>query len=262
VTARLADIRGLLVDLDGVLYIDEEPVAGAHEALARLREVGVALRFVTNTTSRSRAQTLAKLERLGFDIDSGELVTPAVLAVSHCLNHDRRRVLLVMNEEVKEDFAELVEDDGAHAEAVIVGDLGEAFGYDVLNRAFRAVIAGAELIALQKNRYWLRADGLALDVGPFVAALEYATRSEALVVGKPSRAFFELVVAALGVEPARAAMVGDDVESDVGGALTAGLAGVLVRTGKYTPEATTDSGVQPTATIDSIANLPNLLGSG
>jgi len=262
VTARLADIRGLLVDLDGVLYIDEEPVAGAREALARLREAGVALRFVTNTTSRSRAQTLAKLERLGFDIDSGELVTPAVLAVSHCLNHDRRRVLLVMNEEVKEDFAELVEDDGAHAEAVIVGDLGEAFGYDVLNRAFRAVIAGAELIALQKNRYWLRADGLALDVGPFVAALEYATRSEALVVGKPSRAFFELVVAALGVEPARAAMVGDDVESDVGGALTAGLAGVLVRTGKYTPEATTDSGVQPTATIDSIANLPNLLGSG
>ena len=262
VTGRLADIRGLLVDLDGVLYIDEEPVAGAREALARLRGAGVALRFVTNTTSRSRAQTLAKLERLGFDIDSGELITPAVLAVSHCLEHDRRRVLLVMNEEVKEDFAELVEDDGAHAEAVIVGDLGEAFGYDVLNRAFRAVIAGAELIALQKNRYWLRADGLALDVGPFVAALEYATRSDALVVGKPSRAFFELVVAALGVEPARAAMVGDDVESDVGGALTAGLAGVLVRTGKYTLDAARGSGVEPTATIDSIADLPNLLGSG
>ena len=261
VTVRLADIRGLLVDLDGVLYIDEEPVAGAREALARLRGAGVALRFVTNTTSRSRAQTLAKLERLGFDIDSGELITPAVLAVSHCLEHDRRRVLLVMNEEVKEDSAELVEDDGAHR-AVIVGDLGEAFGYDVLNRAFRAVIAGAELIALQKNRYWLRADGLALDVGPFVAALEYATRSDALVVGKPSRAFFELVVAALGVEPARAAMVGDDVESDVDGALTAGLAAVLVRTGKYTPDAARGSGVEPTATIDSIADLPNLLGSG
>jgi ribonucleotide monophosphatase NagD (HAD superfamily) len=78
------------------------------------------LRFVTNTTSRSRAQTLAKLARLGFEVDSAEHVTPARLAVSHCLKHDRRRVLLVMNDEVKEDFAELVEDDGAHAEAVIV----------------------------------------------------------------------------------------------------------------------------------------------
>jgi HAD superfamily hydrolase (TIGR01458 family) len=124
------------------------------------------------------------------------------------------------------------------------------------------VIAGAELIALQKNRYWLRADGLALDVGPFVAALEYATRREALVVGKPSRAFFELVVAALGVGPARAAMIGDDIESDVGGALAAGLAGVLVRTGKYTPNAARDSGVVPTAIIDSIAELPHLLDSG
>jgi HAD superfamily hydrolase (TIGR01458 family) len=262
VTARLADIRGLLVDLDGVLYVEDEPVSGAHEALARLRAAGLALRFVTNTTSRSRAQTLVKLERLGFNVDSEELVTPAVLAVSHCLEHDRRRVLLVMNENVKEDFTELVEDDGADADAVIVGDLGEAFGYGVLNVAFRAVIAGAELIALQKNRYWLRADGLSLDVGPFVAALEYATRREALVVGKPSRAFFELVVGALGVEPAHAAMVGDDIESDVGGALAARLAGVLVRTGKYTPDSVRASGVEPTATIDSIAQLPELLGCG
>ena len=81
------------------------------------------------------------------------------------------------------------------------------------------------------------------------------------MVGKPSRAFYELVVAALGVEPAQAAMVGDDVESDVGGALAAGLAGVLVRTGKYTEEAVRDSGVQPTVTIDSIADLPDLFGS-
>src|SRR5206468_10230257 len=134
-----------------------------------------------------------------------------------------QRVALIMNDEVKQDFSELKETTD-EADAVIIGDLGSAFGYDVLNYAFRQVVSGAELIALQKNRYWMRADGLSLDVGPFVAAIEYATRREALVVGKPSRAFYELVVAALGVEPAQAAMVGDDVESDVGGALAAGLA--------------------------------------
>ncbi len=106
---------------------------------------------------------------------------------------------------------------------MIIGDLGAAFGYDVLNHAFRRVMDGAELIALQKNRYWLRAAGLSLDVGPFVAAIEYATRREAYVVGKPSRAFFEQILADLRVEAAAATMVGDDIESDIGGALQAGL---------------------------------------
>ena len=150
-----------------------------------------------------------------------ELVTPSALAVRHCREHGHRGVALIMNEEVKEDFAEL-DQDGERADAVIMGDLGPAFGYDVLNRAFRLVMDGAELIALQKNRYWLTADGLSLDVGPFVAAIEYAASTEAFVVGKPAPAFFELVLAGLGVEAGEAAMVGDDVETDVGGALRQG----------------------------------------
>ena len=95
-----------------------------------------------------------------------------------------------MNDAVKADFAELEECD-ERAEAVIVGDLGEAFGYGILNRAFRHLMAGAELIALQKNRFWMTPDGLSLDVGPFVAALEYASGTEAYIVGKPARGFFE-----------------------------------------------------------------------
>ena len=164
-----------------------------------------------------------------------------------------------MNDEVKRDFAELEQAD-ERADAVIIGDLGSAFGYDVLNRAFRQVMAGAELVALQKNRYWLTADGLSLDVGPFVAAIEYATGREAFVVGKPSLGFFELVLGDLGVPPASAAMVGDDVESDVGGALRAGLAGILVLTGKHRRGAARAAGVEPTATVDSIRDLPALLG--
>ena len=256
-------VSALLVDLDGVLYVEDEPIAGARDAVARLRG-GIALRFVTNTTAHSRARTLDKLTRLGFDVEPEELVTPAALAVRHCRERGHRRVALVMNEEVKRDFAgleEAGEPGGAEeADAVILGDLGPAFGYEILNAAFRHVIAGAELIALQKNRYWLRADGLSLDVGPFVAAIEYATRCDAYVVGKPARGFFEGVLGDLGVAAADAAMVGDDVESDVGGALAAGLAGILVRTGKYRAEAVRASGVEPTATVDSIAAVPALLG--
>ena len=257
----LRDVRALLVDLDGVLYVEDEPIAGAVQAVERLRGVGLRLRFVTNTTAHSRDRTLHKLERLGFDLESGELVTPASLAVRHCRDRGHRRVALVMNDEVKRDFADLDEADD-EVDAVIVGDLGAAFGYDVLNHAFRHVMDGAELIALQKNRYWLRSDGLSLDVGPFVAALEYATRVEAYVVGKPACTFFGEVLADLGAAPAEAAMVGDDVETDIGGALNAGLAGILVRTGKYREDAVRASGIAPTATVSSVAEVPDLLGRG
>ncbi|MGZ4174248.1 MAG: HAD hydrolase-like protein, partial [Solirubrobacteraceae bacterium] len=160
---------------------------------------------------------------------------------------------------VKHDFAEL-EEASSSADAVIIGDLGPAFGYDVLNAAFRHVMDGAELIALQKNRYWLRTDGLSLDVGPFVAAIEFATGSEAYVVGKPAHGFFDQVLADLGVGPEAAALVGDDIESDIGGALSAGLAGILVRTGKYREERVRASGITPTAVVGSIADVPALLG--
>ena len=248
----------MLLDLDGVLYVEEEPVPGAVEAVRGLREAGFPLRFVTNTTARSRARTLEKLGDLGFDVDEAELVTPTTLALRLCRERGYERVALLMHDEVRADLPGLREA-GDEADAVIVGDLGSDFGYPVLNRAFRLLMDGAELVALQKNRYWLTREGLSLDVGPFVAALEYATGREALVMGKPSAAFFELVLGDLGVEPADAVMVGDDVESDIGGALRAGLAAILVRTGKYRPERVKASGVEPTATVDSIAGVPDLL---
>jgi HAD superfamily hydrolase (TIGR01458 family) len=256
----LGAIRALLLDLDGVLYVEDEPVPGAREAVAELRDRGLALRFVTNTTARPRRLILERLERLGFALDPSELSTPAALAVRLCCERGHTRVALVMNEDVKEDFAEL-EEVGAGADAVVIGDLGTDFGYDVLNRAFRQLMDGAELIALQKNRFWMTPGGLSLDVGPFVAALEYAAHRDALVVGKPAREFFAAILAGIPAESGAAAMVGDDVESDIGGALGAGLAGVLVRTGKYREDALRASGVEPTAVVDSVADVPRLLAS-
>jgi HAD superfamily hydrolase (TIGR01458 family) len=254
------NVRAVLIDLDGVLYVEDGVIDGAIDAVERLRRLGLQLRFVTNTTARSRDQTLKKLAHLGFAIEDRELVTPAALAVQHCREQGHRRVALIMNQEVKRDFADL-EEGVDQTEAVIIGDLGSAFGYDVLNHAFRQVMNGAELIALQKNRYWMRADGLSLDVGPFVAAIEFATGREAYVVGKPARGFFEGVLAGLGIAASAAAMVGDDIESDIGGALHAGLDAILVRTGKYREDRVRASRIQPTRVVDSIADVPPLLGT-
>ena len=255
----LENVSAVLIDLDGVLYIEEEAVAGAQEAVTRLRDQGLTLRFVTNTTAHSRQRTLDKLARLGFSVPDHELATPAALAVAHCRRQGHERVALIMNDEVKGDFAALVEARD-NPQAVIIGDLGSAFGYDVLNHAFRQVMNDAELIALQKNRYWMRSDGLSLDVGPFVAAIEFATGREAYVVGKPARAFFDQAVADMGATAANTVMVGDDIESDIGGALGAGLRAVLVRTGKYREDRVRDSGIEATRVVDSIAGVPEVLG--
>jgi HAD superfamily hydrolase (TIGR01458 family) len=258
--ADLDGINAVLLDLDGVLYVEGELLLGADEAVKRLRGAGIALRFVTNTTANSRSQTLDKLRGFGIELEEDELVTPAALARRHCEDTGHRTVALIMNDDVKADFEGLEEAD-TDVDAVIMGDLGEQFGFRILNQAFRLVMDGAELVALQKNRFWLTADGLSLDAGPFVAAIEYATGKDAFVVGKPSAGFFEIVLADLGADRDSVAMVGDDIETDIGGALDAGIAAVRVRTGKYREGFVRDSGIEPTATIDSVAELPELLGS-
>jgi phospholysine phosphohistidine inorganic pyrophosphate phosphatase len=256
--SALEGVEGLLLDLSGVIYVQDEAVPGAADSLERLRSEGIPIRLVTNTTMRPRSSILERLERLGIEADPAELLTPATLAASRCAEAGYESVSLVVLDELREDL-EGLEERGDLVDAVIVGDLGDSWDYGVLNRAFRQLMDGAALIALQKNRYWETAEGLSLDAGPFVSALEYATGREAEVVGKPSPAFFELALGELGVSADRAAMVGDDVEADVGGAIDAGLAGILVRTGKYREDLVRESGIEPTATVDSIADIPWLI---
>ena len=247
----------MLLDIDGVLYVGDEPIDGAHDALAELRQISAGLRLVTNTTSRSRNQVAEHLRQLGFETSIDEILTPAAMAMRHCEEHGHERVELIVSDGLREGLAALqTPSRGASVDAVILGDVGERFDAELLNHVFRLLMDGAELIALQHNRYWRRKDGLALDVGAYAAALEYATRRDAVVVGKPSPEFFDAAVASLETE--RNVMIGDDVEADVGGAMAAGLAGVLVRTGKFLQNALPPE-VTPTVIVDSIADVPAML---
>jgi phospholysine phosphohistidine inorganic pyrophosphate phosphatase len=141
-------------------------------------------------------------------------------------------------------------------EAVLIGDLGEKWSYAMLQEAFEYVMAGAAMIALSRDRYWLRDEKLALDAGPFVAGLEFAVGREALVAGKPSVAFYTAALRSMGLDAGKSvAMVGDDLWSDVQGAQRAGLSGWLVRTGKYRESALAASGIMPDRILDSVAAL-------
>ena len=136
----------------------------------------------------------------------------------------------------------------------MVGDLGASFTFARLNRAFRALLNGARLVALHKKRHWRTPQGLFLDAGPFVVALEYATESNAVVVGKPSEAYFQSVLDDLGLPPARLALIGDDIEIDVLGAKRMGIQGWLVKTGRFRKEDLA-RGIWPDQVLNSIVDL-------
>lgn len=242
------DVSGFLVDLDGTLYVGDEPVPGAALAVERLADSGLSLRFVTNTTRKPRREVCEGLRGMGFRIRGEEIITPAKTAAS--LIGDRACLPLV-DESLLEDLSG-VRISESTPEVVLVGDLGEGFSYEILNAAFRCLMDGAELIALQKNRFWRRPDGLALDAGPFVAALEYASGKEATVVGKPGESFFQVALEELGLEAGEVAMVGDDPESDVAGAKRMGIKGIQVKTGKHRPGDERGADLA----INSFADLP------
>jgi len=223
----MTTVQGALLDLDGVLYVGGTLLPGAREALERLRARAMPVRFVTNTTRRPRRMILADLSAMGVTIGDEELVTPSGAACAWLKERGLSPHLLV---HLKEDFTDVL---SGGAQAVVIGDAGSGFTYGALNRAFRLLMSGAPLLALAKNRYFREPDGLSLDAGPFVAALEFASGRSAEVVGKPAPAFFRTAAAGLGCLPEDTVMVGDDVEADVNGAVAAGLQAILVRTGKF-----------------------------
>lgn len=252
----------ILLDIDGVLHVGDEPIPGAVEALVELREISSGLRLVTNTTSRSRSEVAARLHAIGIEASASEMLTPAAMAVEYCSTHDLKKARLFVSDSLREDLAKLNEAEAGEApDVVVLGDIADRFNADTMNEIFRLLMDGARLMALQHNRYWAHGDGLMLDVGAWAAALEYATGRTAITVGKPSNDFYNAALSSLGVDANSAIMVGDDIEADVNGAQTCGIQGILVRTGKYRDGTASERGFGPAAIIDSIADLPALLRS-
>ena len=259
-----ADPRAYLLDLDGTLYAGGGPVPGAPDTLRRLRDRAVPFRLVTNTSSRSRALLVERLTGYGFSVTREEIFTATLAAQELARASGHTRVAPFVLEPALEDLGGLELVGGTSGrkpsrtpEAILVGDLGERWTFRLMQEAFEYVMDGAELIALSRDRYWLEGDRLVLDAGPFVAGLEFATGRPARIAGKPSAAFYQSALESLGLEQLEAAaMVGDDLWSDVEGAQRAGLQGWLVRTGKFRESVLQQSGIRPDRILESVAALP------
>ncbi|XP_029443647.1 phospholysine phosphohistidine inorganic pyrophosphate phosphatase [Rhinatrema bivittatum] len=234
-----AAVRALLLDVSGVLYDssgEEGPgsaIPGSVAAVRRIKQSGLKLRFCTNETQATRAKFVQKLQHLGFDVNEQEVIAPAP-AACQILRERGLRPYLLVHDALLPEFDSV---DKSNPNCVVIGDAADNFSYKNLNRAFQFLM-GLEtpiLLSLGKGRYYKETDGLKLDVGVYMRALEYACEIDAEVVGKPSKAFFLSALADMGVEPHEALMIGDDIVNDVGGAQQCGIGALLVRTGKFRP---------------------------
>jgi HAD superfamily hydrolase (TIGR01458 family) len=260
VDIAIAPLKAVLLDIQGTLLAgDGTPIPGAAAAVEKLRDLGLAVRFVTNIDSVTVGTILGRLRAAGIRAEECEVFTPISAAKRFLERRDRMRCHLLLPPEIEPEF-EAFRATGDSADWVVVGDCREGFTYERLNIAFRLVREGAELLALQKGRWFLGSDGPKLDTGAFVAALEYGANRPAHVVGKPSTELLRLALEDVGGDPFSAVMVGDDICSDVPGAHAAGTRSVLVRTGKFSLSTLERSELKPDLLLDSVTDLPAALG--
>jgi len=263
-TPRNAAIRGhsmtaLLIDLDGVLYKGEQAVPGAAESIRWVQDNSIPHLFITNTTSRPRSAIVDRLSRFRISVSEQRILTPPVAAAGWLAAHAPGPTALFIAPETAAEFAslEIAGPDQESVDSVVIGDYSERWNFGELNRAFRLLMNTPRpyLVALGMTRYWKAEDGLRLDTAPFVVALAHASGIDPVVLGKPAQAFFDSALSMVDAQPQSTLMIGDDIRGDIGGAQAAGIAGVLVRTGKFRPEDL-DGDIQPDFVLDSIADLP------
>jgi phospholysine phosphohistidine inorganic pyrophosphate phosphatase len=249
---------GFLIDLDGTLLEAQILVPGAAQALAFLKAREVPYRLVTNTTSKPHSAIMEKIRSHGLDLPPEAIITAPVIGREYLLQKGLTRCYPLVRDSLREDLHGIEFVDYS-PQAVLIGDLGEELSYGALNRGFRFLLdQEIAFITLARNRYFRGGDGLCLDVGATVAALEYATGRTAVLIGKPAREFFLGACQSMGVAPEDTIVIGDDLEADIGGAIAAGCQGVLVRTGKFRPVQLENSHVRPDKVLDSLAGLPDL----
>ncbi len=255
---ELSKIKGLLFDLDGVLYIGSQLIEGAVEAVEKIRHSDIQCRFITNTSTLSRNSLQQKLSALGFAIPADEIISAPQAVLLYLQQQHDPVCHLLLADDVKNDFAH-IRQSNQKADFIIIGDIGDAWSYHLLNKVFNQLLNGAKLIAIHKNKFWQTEQGMQMDIGGFIAALEYASGQQATIIGKPSPAFFHSALQDINLPSKNIAIIGDDIDSDIGGAQAVGLNTILVKTGKYRQAYTDQSAIRPDVTIESVAQLPALL---
>ena len=251
---------GFMIDMDGTVYKGGKVIPGAVEFIAALKEKGIPFVFLTNNSSGNRGRYLSRLLGMGFDVDISNILTSAVATARYVLTErPGKSVYVVGSDEVVEEFREagvnVVDEDPD----IVLLTFDRTITYDKINRAYRALVGGAEFIATHPDDLCPAEEGYDIDIGPFIRMFEQMCQTTATVIGKPNRLMLEMAAREMGVDPSETVMVGDRLYTDIEMAVRAGTASILVLSGETTRGMLESSGRHPTHVLDSVADIPALL---
>ena len=249
----MTDIRGIIFDIDGVLEFQGSVYPGAVETLKKLRDRGFALRFLTNSTLKSRASCAARLRRAGYRVSDDEVITASYATAAYLRTLGPRTCWVMLDREGFDEFKEF-EQDLVSPEYIVIGDSRSRFDFEHLNRVLRLILRGAKLIGMQSELVDSSMGAPELNVGSWVGMLERATGVKATYIGKPSSYVFELTMKTLELDKSEIVMVGDQVATDVKGANDFGIRSILVKTGEF-DEQDLGGSIVPDFVVESVRDV-------
>jgi 4-nitrophenyl phosphatase len=261
-----SSVRGLLIDLDGVVYTGGDSIPGAAGFLAEARRRGMKFLLVTNNSTTSPERVAERLRTMEIHVEPQEILTSAQAAVGYVRTQAAPGARVrVVGEVGLRQAAELeglvVIEDGAEGDVDwVIAGLDRAFTYEKLTHATRAIMQGARFVATNADALLPVEGGQVLPgAGTIIAAISTATAVQPVIVGKPEPGLFEHGLQRLGgLAPREAAMIGDRLDTDVVGGRRAGLRSILVLSGVTTAAEAAAAQPPPDATVADLASVAQL----
>jgi 4-nitrophenyl phosphatase len=257
----LKSLRGLVIDMDGVLWRGDEAVPGLPDFIAALRSRGIRFVLATNNNMRTPAGFAAKAASLGADVRPEEILT-ATTATIHYL-HQRYppgTCLYAIGEKPLKDQLEAAGYVlGEENVAAVVAALDRDLNYEMFRKATLFIRAGAQFIGANPDVVYPTPQGLAPGSGLVIAALQATTGQAPLIIGKPEARMFQIGLERMGLDASQCASLGDRLDTDIAGGQRAGLRTILVLSGVTTREELADSPIQPDWVFPSIVELTDCL---
>jgi HAD superfamily hydrolase (TIGR01458 family) len=250
------EFQGIILDIEGVLVFQGKAYPGAAELLDLLREKGITIRILSNSTLQSRKSYAEKLTAMGFTIYESEVITASFATARYLKTLHPISCWVMLKGEGLEEFNGL-NHDSDDPEYIVMGDFREGFTFQNMNKALRLLQKGSKLIVMIPEIVDNSMGGAELTVGAYGKMLGDAANIEGTYIGKPNKYVFDMTLETMDIEKNRILMVGDKIATDVVGAKKIGIRSALVKTGEF-KERDLNCDIRPDYIFDSIKDIRKL----
>lgn len=246
--------RGFLIDLDGTVYLKEKEIEGSFEFIKGLQTSKLPYRFLTNTASKTLEEIRDNLLKMGLEVKESKILNPISIADQYLKSQEIKGYYFSGDLKIRNQISNSYFDE-TNPQVVILGDMQKICSYQELNKIYKFLLNGADLLTTSYSDYFISPLGQSIDTGSFARMFENLTGKRAKILGKPSELFYQMALESMGLSNTEVAAVGDDIETDIKGAKEQGIYSILVKTGKYNLDSVAKSNIRPDMVIDKLGDL-------